>query len=154
MDSQATIPSLFAQQAKKFDKKPLFLAKQDGVYQPTAWSDAHETILDLCAFFLQAQVNPKDRILILSENRPEWAMADIAIQTVGAWTVPVYPSLMPEEIVTICQDCQPVIGIVSTAAQAEKIAAVMQRVSSIKSVIIMDSLPNGFQPCLSWQDVV
>lgn len=154
MDSQATIPSLFAQQANRLNKKPLFLSKQNGAYQPISWSDAYESIQCLSAFFLQSGVSPKDRVLILSENRPEWAVADIAIQTVGAWTVPIYPSLLAEEILAICQDCQPVICVVSTPAQAEKIIQLMPRVPSIQSLIIMDSFPAGTQRALSWTDAL
>jgi len=95
-----TIPALFIRQAASFGRKPLFLAKRGGAYQASSWQQAAEDVAALSAFFLSQQLNPGDRVVILSENRPEWGIADLAIQSVGAWTVPIYPTLPAQEIET------------------------------------------------------
>ena len=79
-----TIPGMFRSQAAALAGKTLFLAKRDGAYQPMTWQAAAADVDALAAFLLRRQIKPKDRVLLLAENRPEWGMADLAIQSVGA----------------------------------------------------------------------
>src|SRR3954449_1693524 len=66
-------------------------------------------------------VKPGDRVAILSENRPEWAMADFAILAAGAVTVPVYPTLLGWQIEYILNDASTVAVLCSTEEQYQKI---------------------------------
>ncbi|MDP3723564.1 MAG: AMP-binding protein, partial [Candidatus Omnitrophota bacterium] len=116
-----TIPALFLRQAATQRNETLFLVKRHGAYAPISWRQAADNVADLAAFLLDHHVHPDDRILILSENRPEWGLADIAIQSVGAWSVPVYPSLTVQDLQVICADCQPALCIASTVEQSQKL---------------------------------
>ncbi len=145
-----TIPALFDRQARTLGRRTLFLVKREGSYQPITWQQAQERVLALSAFLLHYQVNPGDRVVILSENRPEWALADLAIQSVGAWTVPIYPSLMPDEILTICRDCQPAVCVASNSDQASKLVAVAEQVPSIQTIIVADGGPSQDRRLVSW----
>src|SRR3989338_6870855 len=109
-----TIPSLFARQAARFKNKTLFLFKRDGRYQAMSWNLAQEQVSALSAFLLSRNVNSGDRVIILSENRPEWGIADLAIQSIGAWTVPLYPSLTSADIYVIAKDTKPILYFSST----------------------------------------
>ena len=133
-----TIPRLFIDQAGRLSAKPLFWVKQQGRYQPITWSQALEAVRAFSAFLLGVPVNRGDRVLLLSENRPEWGIADLAIQSVGAWTVPVYASLTGRDLLTIARDCQPVACIASTAEQAKKLQALRSEVGSIRAILVMD----------------
>jgi long-chain acyl-CoA synthetase len=139
----ATIPALFFSQAERLAKAPLFYFRQDGWYQPITWAQARDTVESLSAYLLNLPLNPGDRVLLLSENRPEWGMADLAIQAVRASTVPIYPSLMEADIHLIAIDCQPTACIVSTPEQAKKVEAIRARVPSIRLVLVMDD-PSGW----------
>ncbi|MBI3312102.1 MAG: long-chain fatty acid--CoA ligase [Candidatus Omnitrophica bacterium] len=135
-----TIPTLFLQQAARLDRKPLFWVKRSGRYEPITWGQSREIVQALSAFLLHCQVKVGERIVILSENRPEWGLADLAIQSVGAWTVPIYPSLTEREIVTILRDCEPALCVVSNPDQLRKIRAIRSQVPSLRLVISMDPL--------------
>lgn len=127
--------------------------KRDGHYQAISWTQAAADVKALSAFLLSIRVNPGDRILLLSENRPEWGIADIAIQAVGAWTVPIYATLNEPDIVQIAEDCEPVVCVASTLGQAQKIRAVRQQLPSLRLVIVMDSLQ--IQPTERlWEDIL
>ncbi len=149
-----TIPGRFARQAETLGNRTLFLVKQGGVYQPMSWQRAFDDVVALSAFLLHCRVNAGDRVLILSENRPEWAIADIAIQSIGAWTVPIYPSLTESDLRVICRDCEPAVGIVSNADQATKLVAVSRQITSIRTIIVMDGTQSGPIIVVPWADAV
>ena len=134
-----TIPQLFFRQAQRFGRRPLMWAKSNGRYLPLTWDLIAKRVKALGAFLLQQGVQRGDRVAILSENRPEWGIADLAIQQVGAWTVPLYPSLNEADILQILSDCEPVVCVASTSQQAQKLRAVCPKVPSIRTVVVMDA---------------
>ena len=145
-----TIPALFNRQAVQFGRRPIFLVKRGGAYAPISWEQAAGDIRSLALAFLEGEVRVGDRIILLSENRPEWAMADVAIQSVGAWTVPIYHTLTAREIAGLCRDCQPVMGIGSSVEQGEKLRQAFQEAGVAPRIVVMDAQdsPAGL---LSWQ---
>ena len=69
-------------------------------------------------------IQPGDRVAILSENRPEWAMADYAILCAGAWSVPIYPTLPAGQVAPLLNDCGARAIFVSTLEQLGKILTI------------------------------
>ena len=149
-----TIPALFARQAAALKDKTLFLAKQGTAYRPITWRQAYDDMRALSAFLLQQQVNTGDRILILSESRPEWGMADLAIQSVGAWTVPLYPNLAEQDLRTICDDCQPVACVASTSDQVQKLLAATRQRAFLRFVIVMDAHQQHPAHVIKWSEAL
>ncbi len=149
-----TIPALFVRQAKTFGRKPLFWVKRGGSYQPVTWEQALEEVEAFSAFLLDRQTDPGDRVLILSENRPEWGMADLAIQSVGAWTVPIYPTLTADGLLVICRDCQPVMAVVSNTEQVDKLLQLGAQVPSLHSIVAMDETARRDPKLLRWSNAV
>jgi long-chain acyl-CoA synthetase len=91
-------------------------------------------------------VKPGDRVAILSENRPEWTMADFAILCGAAVTVPVYPTLLEWQIEYILNDSGSVAVICSTEEQLKKVLQVKGHCPMIHNVIVCDPptpLPEG-----------
>ena len=91
-------------------------------------------------------VKPGDRVAILSENRPEWAIADFAILAAGAVAVPIYPTLLGWQIEYILNDSAAVVVICSTAEQLQKIQEIRGHAPHVHNVIVCDSpeaLPLG-----------
>ncbi len=93
---QNTVEMFFAQ-AERLGVKPFLWVKSGQVYTPLSWSDTANQVLKLAAGFKALGIKTGDRIIILSENRPEWCIADLAIMTVGAITVPVYTTNTAED---------------------------------------------------------
>ncbi len=149
-----TIPARFERQAAAYGREPLFHVKQDGAYRPISWAQAREDVRGLAHFLLHRKIAPGDRVVLLSENRPEWGLTDLATQSVGAWTVPIYPTLGFDDVRLICQDCQPVIAVASSPDQAQKLFEVAKTVTSLRAVIIMDSGAAAHALGLSWADAL
>ena len=83
-------------------------------------------------------VQPGDRVALLAENRLEWALTDLGVQCAGAITVPVYPTLLAEDIGRILTDCEPVAVFVSSGDQAAKIHRIRGELPSIRDVVAFD----------------
>ena len=84
-------------------------------------------------------VKPGDRVAILCESRPEWLVADLAILSAGAVTVPIYPSLPAELVGYILADASVTVAIVSDRDQYKKIEEVWAEQPSLQAVAIIDS---------------
>ena len=82
-----------------------------------------------------------DRVAILSENRPEWAIADFATLLIGAIDVPIYPTQTAEQCLHILQHSAAKVLFVSSKAQYEKIAAIIP-LTAVECVVMMDH-PDG-----------
>ena len=74
-------------------KPTLLVSKVGGAWKSISAADFGFTVRALSLGLNGLGVQPGDRVAILSENRPEWAMADFAILCAGAWSVPIYPTL-------------------------------------------------------------
>jgi long-chain acyl-CoA synthetase len=79
-----------------------------------------------------------DRIAMLSENRPEWAITDYAAVGLGIIDVPLYPTLPANQVEYILRDCEARIVFVSTAAQADKIREIRTDLPALRHVIVYD----------------
>jgi len=91
-----------------------------------------------------------DRVALLSENRYEWALADLALVGLGAVTVPVYPTLTAEQCRFILQHAEVRGVIVSTAEQLAKIRAVQRELRHLEFIIPMEPLPAESAREKSW----
>ena len=84
------------------------------------WNEATSKIRCLTTF-LQDYIFPGDRCVLLSENRPQWLIADIAIMNSGGVTVPLFTTYSDSDYEYIINDCEPKVCIVSNNLQYEKI---------------------------------
>ncbi len=80
---------------------------------------------------------PGDRVAILSENRPEWAVADFATMAIGAISVPVYATLTSDQTAYILRDSGAKIVFVSTTDQLRKVLAIKEQ-TKIEKIVVMD----------------
>src|SRR5260370_12098142 len=85
-------------------KPDLFLSKSGGQWRPISASDFGFTVRALSLGLNALGIQPGDRVAILSENRPEWAMADYAVLCAGGWSVPIYPTLPAQHIAPLLND--------------------------------------------------
>lgn len=136
-----TIPALLWAAATE-RPRPDCLAYRDGdgPYVRISSSRVLERVRDLSLGLRALGVGPGDRVAILSENRHEWALADLAALACGTVTVPIYPTLLPPAIAYILADCEPVAIFLSTPEQAAKFAAIRGGLPSIRQAIAFDAV--------------
>ena len=81
-----------------------------------------------------------DRCLLVSENRPEWLIADLAIMLAGGITVPAYTTYTEKDYKYLIEDCQPSIIIVSNEEMHDKLKNIINEKSFIKKVITFEKI--------------
>jgi long-chain acyl-CoA synthetase len=132
--------------ASSSGKPDLLISKVAGAWRPISASDFGFTVRALSLGFNSLGIQPGDRVAILSENRPEWAMSDYAIQCAGAWSVPIYPSLPAGQIAMLLKDCAARAIVVSTSEQLSKIQAIKAQCPTLEYVVSVEgsgSAPAG-----------
>ena len=82
--------SLFLTRADEKGEKPFLWAKHEGAWRPIRWNEAARQVAALAEALKRIGLEPGDRVALVSENRPEWLIADLAIMAAGCVTVPTY----------------------------------------------------------------
>ncbi|HYM50953.1 MAG TPA: AMP-binding protein, partial [Candidatus Limnocylindrales bacterium] len=131
-----TTISLFLQQAELLGDRPMLHHYRDDRWQAISWVRAREGVVRIANALLELGVLPGERVVILSENRPEWILCDLAIQGVGGVTVPIYPTLTPAGANQIARDSGARVAIVSAAPAA----AALRSAGSVRTVVSMDDV--------------
>lgn len=146
--------AMFFDQAAAEGDAPFLWAKKDGAYQPTSWSESARTVVTLAEGLKSAGVKPGDRVALVSENRPEWLMADMAIMAIGGISVPAYTTNTTADHVHILNDSGAIGVIVSTNRLAKALLPAAEQVEEISFVIniepLVESVPAGLESH-SWE---
>ena len=82
--------SLFLARAKQKGDHPFLFAKREGEWRSTSWAQARQQVLGLARSLRAIGLQKGDRVALVSENRPEWLISDLAIMAAGCVTVPTY----------------------------------------------------------------
>jgi long-chain acyl-CoA synthetase len=102
-------------------------------------AEAQTLIERVAAALATRDVAKGERVVLLSENRLEWALADFGILTAGAVTVPIYPTLTALQARHILADCAARLAIVSSRAQLAKLSEVRAALPALEGVIAFDA---------------
>jgi long-chain acyl-CoA synthetase len=114
------------------------MVKRDGAWRPIATDEFETTVRRLSLGFQALGLKPGDRVALLSENRPEWVMADFAALTAGGVTVPIYTSLLPDQIRYIVDDAGATIVVCSDRDLLRKVEAVRSALPSVEHVVLLE----------------
>ncbi len=151
----ANLASMFFENAERLGDKPFLWAKQDKAYQSTSWTDAAHQICAIGQSLKAQGIKPGDRVALISENRPEWIIADTAIMAIGAVTVPAYVTNTETDHLHILNDSGASAAIVSTKRLAKYLLPAAQRAAAIKFVISIDDVDDLWADgidILSWKN--
>jgi len=134
------LTELFFIQAEKQNPKSIFLEwlnpKNRKIF---TWSETSSNIYKL-ASVLKNYLKEGDRCLLVSENRPEWLIADLSIMLTKAITVPAYTTYTENDYKYLIEDCEPSVVIVSNAELHEKLKNIIQNKKFIKKVITFEKI--------------
>ncbi|NQT06355.1 MAG: long-chain fatty acid--CoA ligase [Candidatus Omnitrophica bacterium] len=136
-----TITSIIRDHIESHPDRIILRFKRDAKISSATWRELGGKVDLLGCALLDLGVKIGDRVAILSENRPEWAYADLAILSCGAVTIPIYASCAPKDVEYILKDSGAEVIFVSGKDQLEKIFSV-NKVSSIKRIITFETSPN------------
>ncbi len=149
-----TIAELFYE-ALGHDLPDAMAFKAGGTYVPLSHREIR-TIVERLALALRHEgIQEGDRVAILSENRPEWAMADYACAILGIVTAPVYPTLNPNSTEYIIRHSGARMILCSSRAQLDKVLVAWPRLPELQAAVLMDGEPPEVpgRRILTWRDL-
>ena len=117
--------------------RPMLQQKVDGAYRAITYAECRRNVELFALGLANMGVRRGDNVAIISENRPEWIISDMAIIALGAVDVPVYPTLTPKQLEFIFRDAAVKYVIVSNMFQLNKVLKIRASIRSLKSIVLM-----------------
>jgi len=138
-----TIPKQFLHAVGTYDKPDAFRTKRNGRWEDLSHREAFERVYAAALGLQSLGLARGDRVGLMSENREEWALSDLAILSMGCINVPVYPTLPAPQAEYVLSDSESRAVFVSTAEQLEKIESIRNRLPMLQHVIAFDAGLSG-----------
>ncbi len=134
-----TLSQLFLNTVKTYIKDDLMLYKKEGQYTPISTGEFETKVKHLCLGLKDLGLGPGDKMIILSENRPEWVISDLANLCLGGVTVPIYTTLVPEQVKYIIDDSDAKIVVCSNPELWKLVEAVKSQLTKVTHFISFDA---------------
>jgi long-chain acyl-CoA synthetase len=139
-----TLAGLLANTVEAYPKPDLMLVKRDGAYRPISTREFGESVRNFALGLRALGFEAGQKLCLLSENRPEWSMTDFATLTAGGLTVPIYTTLVPDQVRYIVDDSDAAIVVVSNADHWKKIEVLRSGLTKVRHFITFaDAAPAG-----------
>jgi long-chain acyl-CoA synthetase len=144
----STLARQFLNIVRSFPKESLLSYKKDGSYVPISTAEFGDRVKHFSLGLKDLGLQKGDKLVILADNSPEWAMTDYACLCQGLVTVPIYTSLVPEQVHYIISDSDAKAVVCSSPALWEKITGIKNRLPGVKYYISIgtDAAPAGVLP--------
>lgn len=123
------------------DLDRVMMVRREGVWAPVSAAQLRRWVLSMARQLQAWGINKGDRVVVLSENRPEWAVTDFATLLVGGIVVPIYATQTPEQVLFVLKHSEARIAVVSSQKQFEKVESVRAE-SKLERIVIMDDVGN------------
>jgi long-chain acyl-CoA synthetase len=155
-DSCRSLPAMFFDQAARLGDKPFLWAKRDGRYRSVSWAQAARDVRRLALGLRSLEIARGDRVGLVSENRPEWIIADLAIMTAGAITVPTYVTHTVEDHRHVFANSGARAVFVSKPALSARVLAAANQVDSVHTVMAIEPAAGQASAVdlLSWEEML
>lgn len=137
----------------QLENKPLddmLAGKVGGQWKKYSTQEVADTVTQLSAGLLSQGIGPndmtvegRDKVAILSKNRPEWVMLDLAVQQIGALLTPIYPTINVNELEFVLNDAQVKIVFVNDEDTFHKVISIKERVPSLQEIFTFEHVANG-----------
>ena len=153
-----TIPQLLTGLVAHFDgsDRPALRYKDKAAgWTPITHAELYADALAFAGWLHHVGVRPGDRVAVLSENRPEWAVADLGTQLLGAVNVALYTTLPADQVEYILRDSGARVFVVSTNLQFKKAAAVFDTLPELEHVVVLEEPKSALTiPITRWSEAL
>jgi long-chain acyl-CoA synthetase len=148
-----TINEMFQTTVANHGAKVALRYKKDKTFHDISYDDLADRVATLCAGLIALGIEKGDRVALLSENRPEWAVTDLAVLALGGVVVPLYPTLPAPQIAYIVRNSGAKALIVSDKKQLAKAVEARKEFPALSSLIVMDDAPGRDESVLTFDSV-
>jgi long-chain acyl-CoA synthetase len=139
-----TLAQLLVNTVKTYPKPDFMLFKKEGAYTPISTGEFGDGVKHLSLGLKALGFEAGQKLCLLSENRPAWTMTDLATLCAGGLTVPIYTTLVPEQIRYIIDDSDATVVVVSNADHWQKVESLRPGLTKVKHYITFaDEAPAG-----------
>ena len=142
-------------QLKVLPLPDMFAAKEGGSWKKYSTTEVNDTVSQLASGLLHLGISSndmsaekRDKIAIISKNRPEWLMIDLAVQKIGAVLAPIYPTINVNELQFILNDSQARVIFVNDEDLFLKVKSIKDYVPSLQYIFTLEHVPNA----IYWKD--
>lgn len=142
-----SVPALL--RARADDPGTALRVKRLGLWEKISWAEYARRVNALARELIHLGLERGERVAILCENRPEWLIADLAVQTAGGATVGVYTTSSPEQLAYHVNHSDSVGLVLEDAEQLEKWLAVRERCPSVRWVLVVE--PEDVDGTVPWE---
>ena len=136
----SNLVSLFLHRADARGAAPFLWAKRGGKWQPQSWAEVAQQVCVMAQALHDLGLNAGDRVLLVSENRPEWCIADFAIMAAGCITVPAYVTNTERDHLHVLDNSGAVAVIVASEKLAKALLPAVIRAGTARFVIGIEPL--------------
>ncbi|UTW55540.1 long-chain fatty acid--CoA ligase [Kordiimonas sp. SCSIO 12610] len=133
-----SLTAMFFEQVKTYADQKFLFNKQDKQWQDQTWQQIAEKVCKLATALNQLGVKKGDRVVLVSENRPEWLIADMAIMAAGAISVPTYTTYTARDYLHIIENSRASLALISTKSLANTFLKAAHQSDDLKNAIIID----------------
>lgn len=144
-------------QLEQFPQEDMLAAKEDGSWRKYSTTEIKKTADSLSMGLLHAglgyqdgTIEGRDKIAVLSNNRPEWVLLDLAVQQCGAVLTPIYPTINVNELEFILNDASVKLVFVSDQELFDKVQSIRSKTPSVQAVYTF----NLINQALHWKDLL
>jgi long-chain acyl-CoA synthetase len=127
----------FLENAEKLGDQPCLQFKKEGNWSALSWKEAAEEARKIAVGLKALGVKKGDRVGLFSSTRPEWTLCDLAILSLGAVTVPIYPSNTAEQAAYILENSGARVAFVETEEQHEKVASMRKKLPDLGKILFL-----------------
>jgi len=139
-------------------KEDMLAAKEEGgIWKKYSTHEVQDLVNKLSAGLLHMNIGPndmsiegRDKVAVLSNNRPEWLILDLAVQQIGAVLTPIYPTISVHELEFVLNDAAVKLVFVSDVELYEKVQSIREKTPTVKAVFTF----NPIQQALYWKDIL
>jgi long-chain acyl-CoA synthetase len=154
LDQPITINQLVAQAINNYRHKADWLNhKVDGQWQPISAHELAERVRNVALGLYDLGLRPGDRLAILSENRPEWNLADLGALALGAVDAPIYATQAPSQVEYILRDSGARLLFISTQAQLDRVRPAIDHSPDLERIVTFDLVSNDDENVLLFSEI-
>lgn len=151
-DTTGNLVSLFLDRADRLGEAPMLWAKCDGAWQSISWKQAADKVCLIAEALRRMGLEAGDRIMLVSENRPEWCLADLGIMAAGCVTVPTYTTNTERDHIHILENSGAKAVIVSSTKLAGPLVPAVSQTDFCEYLISIDPIRHAQEGNFAYRD--